>query len=63
MIIQISKEVYDNLSDSEQQVINYLNENEASIPLMSITTIAEKTSNCFTYHTEMRLSRDFRAAL
>lgn len=43
MIIQISKEVYDNLSDSEQQVINYLNENEASIPLMSITTIAEKT--------------------
>ncbi|MCR0523787.1 MurR/RpiR family transcriptional regulator [[Clostridium] innocuum] len=43
MIIQISKEVYDNLSDSEQQVIKYLNENEASIPLMSITTIAEKT--------------------
>ena len=43
MIIQISKEVYDSLSDSEQQVINYLNENESSIPLMSITTIAEKT--------------------
>lgn len=43
MIIQISKEVYDSLSESEKIVVNYLNENEANIPVMSITTIADKT--------------------
>ena len=62
MIIQISKEVYDSLSDSEQQVINYLNENESSIPLMSITTIAENvylSGNGFSNHSEMWISRYF----
>lgn len=43
MIIQISKKTYDSLSDSERIVVNYLNENEANIPLMSITTVADKT--------------------
>lgn len=43
MIIQIQKEDYDRLSDSEKIVVNYLNEHEASVPFMSITTIADKT--------------------
>lgn len=43
MIIQISKTLYDTLSDSEKMVVNYLNENEANLPLMSITAIADKT--------------------
>jgi len=43
MVIQINKEVYNALSDSEKQVINYLNKNEDTIPMLSITTIAKRT--------------------
>lgn len=43
MIIQIEKQLYDKLSESEKYVIDYLNKNEEKIPFMSITNIAEKT--------------------
>jgi len=43
MIIQVSKELYQSLSESEKVVINYINEHENSIPSMSITTLADKT--------------------
>lgn len=43
MIIQISKDAYNSLSESEKMVVKYLNENEAILPFMSITTIADKT--------------------
>lgn len=43
MIIQMEQDKYHRLSDSEKQVINFLNENEHRIPQMSITDIAEET--------------------
>jgi len=43
MIIQISKNTYEKLSDSEKSVVDYINQNEQKIPLLSITNIAEKT--------------------
>jgi len=43
MIIQIKKEIYEKLSDSEKSVVDYINQNEKKIPLLSITNIAEKT--------------------
>ena len=43
MIIQINKTVYQSLSESERCVIDFINQNEAKIPLLSITSIAEKT--------------------
>ena len=43
MIIQINKTVYQSLSESERCVIDFINQNEAKIPLLSITSIADKT--------------------
>lgn len=43
MIIQIEKELYEHLSDSEKNVVDFLNKNEDKLPFMSITNIAEKT--------------------
>lgn len=43
MIIQINKTVYQSLSESERCVIDFINQNETKIPLLSITSIAEKT--------------------
>ncbi|WP_251867229.1 MurR/RpiR family transcriptional regulator [Enterococcus malodoratus] len=43
MIIDIKKEVYQSLSESEKKVIDFLNRNEQLIPDLSITKIAEKT--------------------
>lgn len=43
MIIQISKNTYDRLSESEKCVVDFINRNEKKIPLLSITNIAEKT--------------------
>ena len=43
MIIQLKREDYEALSDSERKVIDFLNKNEAKIPELSITKIAEKT--------------------
>lgn len=43
MIIQISKNIYNNLSEAERCVIDFINQNEKKIPLLSITNIAEKT--------------------
>lgn len=42
MIIDIKKEVYQSLSESEKKVIDFLNRNEQLIPELSITKIAEK---------------------
>lgn len=43
MIIQIEKALYEKLSDSEKNVVDFLNKHEDKIPFMSITNIAEKT--------------------
>ncbi len=43
MIIQLMKDDYQALSDSERKVIDFLNKHEAKIPELSITKIAEKT--------------------
>lgn len=43
MIIQLDKEIYERLSESEALVIDYINQNEDKIPVMSITSIAEKS--------------------
>lgn len=43
MIIQIDKDVYQKLSESERCVIDFLNKNEDKIPFLSITNIADKT--------------------
>ncbi len=43
MITNIELELYNNLTDAEQSVINYINQHEDSIPLMSITTIANNS--------------------
>lgn len=43
MIIQINKTVYQSLSESERCVVDFINQNEARIPLLSITSIADKT--------------------
>ncbi|GCF94967.1 transcriptional regulator [Enterococcus florum] len=43
MIIQLKRENYEALSDSERKVIDFINKNEAKIPELSITKMAEKT--------------------
>lgn len=43
MIIDMKKEVYQSLSESEAKVVDFLNKNEQLIPALSITKIAEKT--------------------
>lgn len=43
MIIDIKKELYLHLSESERAVVDFLNKNERLIPDLSITKIAEKT--------------------
>ncbi|MGG5318523.1 MurR/RpiR family transcriptional regulator [Enterococcus sp. AZ072] len=43
MIIDVKKEIYQNLSASERVVIDFLNKNEKAIPDLSITKIAKKT--------------------
>lgn len=43
MIIDIKKDVYQSLSESEKKVVDFLNRNERLIPELSITKIAEKT--------------------
>ena len=43
MSIKINEENYLSLSQSEQQVIDFLNENEELLPELSITTIAART--------------------
>ena len=43
MITNIELELYNNLTDAERSVINYINQHEDSIPLMSITTIANNS--------------------
>lgn len=43
MIINIKKEQYDTLSDSERRVVDYMNRNESKIPELSITALAKKT--------------------
>ncbi|GGP11085.1 MurR/RpiR family transcriptional regulator [Oceanobacillus neutriphilus] len=43
MIIQLDKEIYERLSEAEALVIDYINQNEDKIPVMSITSIAEKS--------------------
>lgn len=43
MIIDIKKDVYQSLSESEKKVIDFLNRNEQLIPELSITKMAEKT--------------------
>lgn len=43
MIIQITKEIFDNLSSSEKAVITFINQHEKDILHLSITSIADKT--------------------
>lgn len=43
MIIQIDKTMYQKLSESEREVVDFINSNKDKIAIMSITTIAEKT--------------------
>ena len=43
MSLKINEENYLNLSQSEQQVIDFINENENLLPELSITTIAART--------------------
>lgn len=43
MIIDLKKEDYQSLSESEKKVVDFLNRNEKNIPDFSITKIAEKT--------------------
>ncbi len=43
MIFQISKELYDQLSETEKYIVDFISENEEKIPFLSITNIADKT--------------------
>lgn len=43
MIIYVDKKLYDSLSETEKCIVSYINANEAKIPYLSITNIAEKT--------------------
>lgn len=43
MIIQVSNEMYANLSETERKIVDYLNNNEDKVPKMSITAIADST--------------------
>ncbi|MCR1900016.1 MurR/RpiR family transcriptional regulator [Irregularibacter muris] len=43
MIIDLQKEIYQNLSSTEKQVLKFLNNNEDKIPFLSITQIAKKS--------------------
>lgn len=43
MIIDLKKTQYNNLSESERKVVDYLNKNESQVLDWSITTIAKKT--------------------
>ena len=67
MIIQINKTVYQSLSESERCVIDFINQNETKIPLLSITSIAEKTftftSHCHSCDPKMRFSGYYRAEI
>ncbi|EOI53525.1 MurR/RpiR family transcriptional regulator [Enterococcus gilvus] len=43
MIIHLNRNMYTSLSQSEKQVIDFINQNEKLIPSLSITQLAEKT--------------------
>lgn len=43
MIIDIKKEQYNSLSDSERRVVDYLNKHSPEVPKLSITILAKKT--------------------
>ncbi|MGM0111301.1 MurR/RpiR family transcriptional regulator [Enterococcus sp. DIV0187] len=43
MIIDIEKKVYQNLSESEAKVVDFINKNEQLVPDLSITKIAKRT--------------------
>lgn len=44
MSININKDLYNNLSDAEKSIIDYISENQNSIISVSISTIAKKNN-------------------
>ena len=43
MIIQIKREMYDRMSETERYIVDFISQNEEKIPYLSITNIAERT--------------------
>ncbi len=43
MVIEVNKNIFDGLTETEKTVVNYINSNESKIPNMSIVDVAEKS--------------------
>lgn len=43
MIFQIDKTIYEQLSETEQYIVDFISQNEDKISYLSITNIADKT--------------------